>query len=377
MKQDSGPDAGKFLAFGEPVVYRNATAAAWVELDDPSESCAGPSKVGISFELNGNSSTLFDWLDNLPNEYETAFNITNARGECKDNPLAAGCIPPNDLVAPEFPGTNTTFNPFVYVGVNWNPLGHPPMEVFNKAHFDFHFFMESQEDTNSIVPSETEPCTEGLSPASFFKANTPVPEGCFPGGYANLNAVAPFMGNHYIKLDEPVVAAAAAGSPDPSLWVDPAFIVGGYDGVITFLEPMVTRKQIQDIVMDSTMDEDPDAWAPQCYKTSVPAQYPSSGYYPRSFCLESDGNTSFLVYMTDFEWVEGGCGEEMDRMSYINALPPPPGTPALPAYCKAPLYEEGMSPAAAPQDSPTAPTTQATTGGVVISALAGLLAMFL
>lgn len=93
--------------------------------------------------------------------------------------------------------------------------------------------------------------------------------------------------------------------------------------------------------------------------------------------MESDGNTSFLVYMTDFEWVEGGCGEEMDRMSYINALPPPPGTPALPAYCKAPLYEEGMSPAAAPQESPTAPTTQATTGGVVISALAGLLAMFL
>jgi hypothetical protein len=48
--------------------------------------------------------------------------------------------------------------------------------------------------------------------------------------------------------------------------------------------------------------------------------------------------------MGDFQYQEAGCGEELDQFSYINALPPLPGTPELPEYCKAPLYEAPDSP---------------------------------
>ena len=178
MVQDAGPDAGKLIVVGEPVQYQNATIGTFIELPPASEACtSGPYTVGMAVELDDNSS-LLEWFANLPSEYETQFNITDAQGECKDNPLAAGCIPPNDSVPLNFPGTNTTFNPFQYIGVNWNPMvrldvhldvhldldrrglarrlslalrslvrsfalqGHPPLEVYNKAHFDLHFFMQ-------------------------------------------------------------------------------------------------------------------------------------------------------------------------------------------------------------------------------------------
>ena len=194
-----------------------------------------------------------------------------------------------------------------------------------------------------------------------------MPEGCFPDGYANLNAVAPFMGNHYIKLDEPVIAAALGGAPDPSLWNNTSFIVGGYDGAITFLEPMVPRSTLEDLVQKAVKLDADVGLLTECTKATTPAQYPRSGFYPTSFCIASSP-TSALIYMKDFEYVEAGCGKELARNSFINAFPPPPGTPPLPAYCKAPLYE---SPAASPTQSPetTTPTSSPTTSGTVASSL--------
>jgi len=187
VMQDEGPGAGMLLAVGEPwQTRRNATVGAFIELNPASEACtSGPSKVGMAIEV-ADGSTLLEWFANLPNEYETRFNITDAQGECKDNPLAAGCIPPNDYVPLDFPGTNTTFNPFQYIGVNWNPIvrldvhldldhldrralarrlshsryarsfalqGHPPLDVYDKAHFDFHFFMQVRALTSTSAPS--------------------------------------------------------------------------------------------------------------------------------------------------------------------------------------------------------------------------------
>lgn len=50
---------------------------------------------------------------------------------------------------------------------------------------------------------------------------------CFPGdGYANINAVAPLMGNHYVKMDAPeMVAFATEGNGVPA-WVSGALQLG-------------------------------------------------------------------------------------------------------------------------------------------------------
>lgn len=55
-------------------------------------------------------------------------------------------------------------------------------------------------------------------------------------------------------------------------------------------------------------------------------------------------NETLVVTLEDMTLQENqGCTDqsELAEMSYINALPPPPGTPPLPDYCKAPLLTKG------------------------------------
>ncbi|KAI8109387.1 hypothetical protein M9434_000671 [Picochlorum sp. BPE23] len=314
---------GSLIAYGETATYYGANITTFM-----TGSCEGPIE-SVGFAISAPEG-LLTWMGSLPNEMETTYNVTDA---CKDDPLGLGCIPPNDLIALNFPGENQTFK---WLGLNWNPLGHPPMQAYNLAHFDMHFYLESQDTINSIVPSTTEPCTEGLSAESFYKANVPVPAACFPKGYANLNAVAPFMGNHYVFLKDPVIDALFKGAPNASLWNDPAFIMGGYDGDIVFYEPMVRITTLGDLV-DQNQGK-------KCYSPSVPTEFTNSGYYPSAFCLNVVDNETLVVTLEDMTLQENqGCTDqsELAEMSYINALPPPPGTPPLPEYCKAPLLTKG------------------------------------
>ena len=141
--------------------------------------------------------------------------------ECKNKPLSPGCPPPFDEIPLDFPGTNTTFNPFLRLGLNYNPLGHPPVGVFSLPHFDMHFYMVPNTTTQEVaLGTPPDVCTEGLSPEAFYNAHMPIPQACFPNGLANINAVAPYMGNHYVNMAEPVVVAFGKGAPDPSLWQD-------------------------------------------------------------------------------------------------------------------------------------------------------------
>jgi hypothetical protein len=329
---------GALIAYGQSTSYNGANVTTFV-----TGSCDGPPQ-SVGFTITAPEG-LVNWLGSLPNEMETMFNVSDS---CKEDPLGLGCIPPNDLIALEFP----TYTPFQWLGLNWNPIGHPPVGAYDRAHFDMHFYIESQETINSIVPSQTKPCTEGLSPESFYKANTPVPAACFPDGYANLNAVAPFMGNHYVFLEDPVIAALLKGAPNGSLWKDTAFIMGGYDGQIAFFEPMVRITTIGDLI-----DQGGEK---KCQTPSVPKEYPNPGYYPTSFCLEIVGNDTLVVTLEGMTQQEGtGCGEDVYAdASYVNAFPAPPGTPPLPDYCKAPLLKQAGN-ESMPGDDGTLPPSEA------------------
>ncbi len=198
-------------------------------------------------------------------------------------------------------------------------------------------------------------CTEGLSPEAFYNAHMPVPKECFPAGIANLNAVAPFMGNHYVNLAEPVVAAFGKGKPQPSLWVEPSFIVGGWKGQIVFLEPMVRQLTLENLVKNANRT---------CYTPIIPAEMTNAGYYPTRFCIDTTTPGSIKVEMDTFKLQSApGCnGTDYAPMSYIDALPAPPNAPPLPAVCKAPLGKPmamapGPSSSSSPGSSPSRPSS--------------------
>ena len=46
----------------------------------------------------------------------------------------------------KFSPVTGTIIPFNFVLMNWNPNGHPPEKIYDKPHFDFHFYSSTPEE---------------------------------------------------------------------------------------------------------------------------------------------------------------------------------------------------------------------------------------
>ncbi|HEX2684665.1 MAG TPA: hypothetical protein VHL77_12060, partial [Ferruginibacter sp.] len=85
---------------------------------------------------------------------------------------------------PKAAGT-TLFN---HIGLDWNPDGHPPATIYDKPHFDFHFYMVSPQERQTF-----------LDPV---KLNNSMPAEYLPANYFGGDPV-PMMGKHYVDLTSP------------------------------------------------------------------------------------------------------------------------------------------------------------------------------
>lgn len=177
-------------------------------------------------------------------------------------------------VAIDFP-LKASGTPFQFMMLDWNPNGHAPSGVYDKPHFDFHFYLQDYEDVMDITPG---PCS-GLDCEDFQRATTPVPSKYLPTGYIDVGSVVPYMGNHLVD----VTAPEFNGQPFTRTW-----ILGAYDGGITFYEPMMTRQSIVD---------EPN-W---CSAITLPQAYAESGYYPTKVCTQLDTRRSvYRLFLTGF-----------------------------------------------------------------------------
>ena len=169
---------------------------------------------------------------------------------------------------------NTTMQ---YMMLDWNPQGHEPAGIYDKPHFDFHFYIQDLEDVMAIDPG---PCS-GLACDDYALATKPVPFEFLPQGYIDVGSVVPYMGNHLID----------PGSPEfNGQLFTRTFLYGAYDGHITFYEPMITK---------ASMLDQPN----QCTALKLPAAYEESGFYPKSYCTEFDTTDQvYRVYLKDFEY---------------------------------------------------------------------------
>jgi hypothetical protein len=123
--------------------------------------------------------------------------------------------------------------PFDHITVDWNPMGHPPANVYDPPHFDFHFYKMSLMEQMEIPPYEVAPAKFDLAP----------PQGYIPTAYMNFGGCVPKMGAHWIDLMTPEVQQP--GSPNYHPFTS-TFIYGSYDGKVTFLEPMVTHAVMEE-----------------------------------------------------------------------------------------------------------------------------------
>lgn len=171
--------------------------------------------------------------------------------------------------------------PFKWALVNWNPHGHIPPGVWNKPHFDVHFYMEQIEDIFALKRGECGP--EFMRCDQFEIAIKPVPKQYMHPDYINVKAAAPAMGNHLVDT----TAAEFHGEPFTRSW-----IYGSYDGRVIFYEEMLAQDYMQSQPND-------------CYPIKTTPEVALSGYYPETVCSRVDEETGGVnVTLEDFVYRE-------------------------------------------------------------------------
>jgi len=148
--------------------------------------------------------------------------------------------------------------PFKLVELGWNPMGHEPPGIYDRPHFDFHFYTITLKDRDAMVPSDPEFQAKGERyPAAQFIPNR---------YFAPAPLVIPQMGLHWLDKTTPEIN----GQPFTT-----TFLYGSYNGKLIFAEPMITKATIE---------------ARQDFEVPVQtaAQVQEPGYYPTRYSVRWD-----------------------------------------------------------------------------------------
>jgi len=229
--------------YGTPVAVGNGHVRTYVSFDDPNSGA--PSELGVVFDEHA--------LDGLP-----------APGADPSNPM--------NMYSYILPLPSNTPQPFQLMELDWNASGHVPAGVYDKPHFDFHFYSISLAERNAIMPSDP----NFMAEASNFPPAPMVPPSyaVLPPAPAPVPAV-PMMGVHWTNVTSPEVQPPT--SPNHHDFTR-TFIYGSWNGKFTFVEPMITLAYLQ-----SHPDEH--------ISISVPSSYAAPGFYPTAYRVSYDAAT--------------------------------------------------------------------------------------
>lgn len=147
----------------------------------------------------------------------------------------------------------TAFN---HIGLDWNPEGHEPQGIYDRPHFDIHFYMISPEEREKITATEEDMANLSKEPDPEF----------IPKGYVPIPGGVPRMGAHWIDPTSPEFNGQT---------FEETLIYGFYDGKMVFIEPMVTIDFLKT--------------KPELTKSlKLPESYPTEAYYPTSYSIRYD-----------------------------------------------------------------------------------------
>ena len=148
---------------------------------------------------------------------------------------------------------------FDHVMANWNPHGHRPAMLFDKPHFDFHFYMVDMATEQAVDPADPNFADRA--------ANHPAPQ-YVPKDYAAMpdNAV-PFMGVYWTDTTQQLI---------PGQYEFTSILLNGsWNGRYTFLEPMVSRDFL--LTKPALTEE-----------VKQPRAFQKTGFYPTIYQIRYD-----------------------------------------------------------------------------------------
>lgn len=213
---------------GQFTIMGNGTARTWVTFDQSGK----PAAMGVTLSENA--------LTGLPTELPSGMRMWESNLKLPNEAAVIGVD---------------------HVSLGWNPMGHEPAGIYDKPHFDFHFFLMSREERKKIT-------AEGEDKKRAIKQPT---AGFMPAGYIlPPDTAVPDMGGHAIDPTGPELQGKEFTS---------TFIYGYYNGRMNFIEPMITQSFIQSV---ATMPEGFTAEIKQ------PASFTKRGYYPTRYSIRFD-----------------------------------------------------------------------------------------
>jgi len=170
---------------------------------------------------------------------------------------------------------------YTHALMEWNPLGHPPIGVYDTAHFDFHFYTISNEARMAIKGSDPfVPIDGNFVPPNYVAIPPGNPE------------VVPQMGSHWIDL-----LSNEWVNPGPGAFTK-TFIWGSYNGNFVFWEPMITKFYFNDLKEGPVHSV--ESMVPQ------PDAYQEVGWYAQNYNVSySTHPNQFTVALTHLKhWPE-------------------------------------------------------------------------
>jgi hypothetical protein len=150
-----------------------------------------------------------------------------------------------------------------HVEFYWNPQGHEPPGVWDKPHFDYHFYLTDPAAVAAIVPTASDFATKAANvpDSKYVPADYVAPPG------SAVDNTIPGMGLHYSDKTEP---------PIPGQYnFTETMINGSYDGKMTFIEPMITREWL---LTHPALNE----------SLKLPEAFQTSGLWPTTYSVRYD-----------------------------------------------------------------------------------------
>ncbi|MGH7461639.1 MAG: DUF5602 domain-containing protein [Longimicrobiales bacterium] len=146
---------------------------------------------------------------------------------------------------------------FDHVALNWQAGGHPPPGIYNRPHFDLHFYMITMQQRDAMTPADPQFAVKTL--------RTPTADN-LPANYVTDGTAIPRMGSHWNDRNAPEHHGTAFTT---------TLIYGFFDGAMAFIEPMITREFLESRVAQQS-------------RMTIPARYPRPGHYPSEWRITFD-----------------------------------------------------------------------------------------
>jgi hypothetical protein len=217
--------------------FQHGKAWTWLELDKDEK----PVRIGISIDQAAMSS-----LD-PGNGHEGGHTHTNG------------------LSLAFHPRISAT--PFKHALLDWNPNGHEPNGIYDLPHFDFHFYLTSEDERKAIPPYDVDSTGFLNYPAPGYMPST------MPNLYVPGPGGVPQMGTHWLDISTPELNGSIFSQ---------TFLYGSYNGEVTFYEPMITKQFLDD---NSFFQR----------SIPVPLRFRKAGYYPTSMRVERAGGVTSIM----------------------------------------------------------------------------------